>query len=1094
MMHLEKFGRRIKKLSVMLVLCSSAISITTNGRVVASSPGSETNVDNKVVYQGIRVTGNVSDINGDLMPGVTVVIRGSLQGTSTDMNGEFTITVPSDTSVLTFRFVGHTTQELIVGNRRIFNVIMREAATDIEEVLVVAFGTQRKGSDVASISTIAVGDLKIPSSNLTNALSGRMAGLISYQRSGEPGLDNSEFFIRGVTTFGYRQEPLILIDGIELTKDDLARLQVDDIATFSIMKDATATALYGARGANGVIYVTTKEGREGKVKFNFRFENSLSRPTRRVELVDPITYMHMNNEAVLTRIPSNRNPMPPHSPQKIEYTEMGLNPMVFPAVDWYKMLIRDVVNNQRMNISMSGGGNIARYYVAGTYNRDQGNLKVDKRNNFNNNINLNKYVVRSNVNINPMKTMEVIVRLHATMDDYTGPIDGGTNVYRQIMQTSPVDYPAYYEPDEKYKYVDYILFGNEGNGRYVNPYANLVRGYKQYKNALMLTQIEVKQKLDFITPGLNVRSMFNTNRRSNYQIDRGYRPYFFNAAPASYNVNDNTYKLEILNELIGSDYLTSVSSGRKIVTTTYWESAVNYDKNYDKHDVSGLLVFTMRDDTTSDNDFDLQQSLATRNMGLAGRFTYGYDSRYLLELNFGYNGSERFANKERWGFFPSMGLGWIVSNESFWNESLKKIISKFKVKGTYGLVGNDGIGSSSDRFFYLSDVDLNAGAYAHGWGWGSDRINQSYGVNIRRYPNEGITWETSRKSNLGIEVELYKKWEIQVDIYRDYRYNIFMTRADVPGTMGLQSEIKANIGEALSWGYDLSSDYKWNVNKDLWITSRANLTFANNKYLVYEEPDYSMSGAPWRSREGNHTRQTFGYVAERLFVDDAEVANSPSQRNLSNMDVRGGDVKYRSIMGGETITDLDRVPIGYPTTPLINYGFGVSAGYKGFDFSFFFQGSAMSSFWLDHATTSPFHNSNDNSLGNVYTNSNGLTTRATGKNQVLKAYADSYWSESNQNVYALWPRLSESRVGNNAQTSTWFMQNGAFLRLKSVEIGYSLPSKITERFRLTTFRIYYSGSNLLCFSKFKMWDVEMAGNGLGYPIQQVHNIGFNMSF
>ncbi|MDR2038668.1 MAG: TonB-dependent receptor [Bacteroidales bacterium] len=1085
MVHIEQKKKKTTNTLALFILCCVVMLI--NGNALASPPVSEANIENKTVFQGIRVTGSVSDNTGELIPGVNVIVRGSVQGTSTDINGEFNIMVPSDTSVLQFSFMGYETQEVVVGNKRVISVQMREASTSMEEVLVVAFGTQKKESAIASVSTLNVAELKVPSSNLTTALAGRVAGLISYQRSGEPGQDNAEFFIRGVTTFGYKQDPLILIDGVELTKDDLARLQVDDISSFSIMKDATATALYGARGANGVILVTTKEGGEGRTKFNFRFENSLSQPTSKVDLVDPITYMRMNNEAALTRADpeSSFAVTLPHSEQKIINTQDGLNPMVFPAVDWYSMLLKNVVYNQRLNASISGGGNIARYYVAGTYSKDHGNLKVDKRNNFTNNINLNKYVLRSNVNINPIKTMEVIVRLHATMDDYQGPIDGGTNVYQQIMQTSPVDYPPYYEPDAAHENLGYILFGNLGNnGVYVNPYANLMRGYRQYKKALMLAQVELKQKLDFVTQGLNLRTMFNTNRRSEYYINREYIPYYFNAPAASYNVINDTYVLEELNPNQGTDYLRPTGSTKTVITTTYWETALNYDRTFaDKHSASGLLVFTLRDELSSNDEFLLETSLPTRNMGLAGRFTYSFDSRYFIELNFGYNGSERFAKKERWGFFPSVGAGWIISNEAFWNESLKNVISKLKLKATYGLVGNDAIGSETDRFFYLSQVSLNSGNYAHSWGWGSERTTYP-GVMISRYANQGITWETSRKTNVGFELELFKQLEIQLDLYRDYRYNIYMQRSDIPGTMGLQAIPYANVGEALSWGYDLSLDYKWSVTKDLWVTARGNFTYATNEYRVYEEPDYSMVGAPWRSRIGQHTKQNFGYVAERLFVDDAEVANSPDQSNVANgQKVRGGDVKYRSIMGDEKITDLDRVPIGHPTSPKINYGFGISSGYKGFDFSFFFQGSAMSSFWLNHNMTSPFHHSGHTSLGGK-----------RGQNQVLQAYADDYWSEANQNVYALWPRLSESIVNNNAATSTWFMQNGSFLRLKSVEFGYSLPLKLIERIRLTSLRFYYSGTNLLCFSKFKMWDPEMAGNGLGYPIQRVHNFGINMSF
>jgi TonB-linked SusC/RagA family outer membrane protein len=1018
----------------------------------------------------IKVAGTVSDNTGETMPGVSVSIKGATIGAYTDEKGEFSLTAPGDTSVLIFSCIGYKTQEIQIGNRRVLAVTMHEDVAQLGEVTVVAFGKQKKESVLASISTVNPEELKVPSSNLTTALAGRMAGIISYQRSGEPGLDNADFFIRGVTTFGYKKDPLILIDGIELTSSDLARMQVDDISSFSIMKDATATALYGARGANGVILVTTKEGQEGKAKVSIRVENSISSPTTSVKLADPVTYMKMNNEAVKTRDPLGASP---HSLQKIAYTEQGVNPYVYPAVDWYNMLFRETTINRRINANISGGGPIARYYIAGTYNVDNGNLKVDKRNNFNNNISVSKYVLRSNVNVNVTKTTEAIVRLHGTMDDYTGPIDGGSNVYKKVMQTSPVDYPPYFLPDDSHQYAEYILFGNYDNGRYINPYADMTKGYRETKTSLMLAQFELKQKLDFITQGLNIRALFNTNRRQEYGIRRSYTPYYFSIG--SYDPQKDKYTLAPLNNN-GTDYLTTAVDAKDIYTTTYFESALNYDRVFnDTHSVSGLLVFIMRDYLSSLNSGNLQQSLPQRNMGLSGRFTYSYDSRYFTEFNFGYNGSERFSNSERYGFFPSAGLGWMVSNEPFWNEALKSKISKLKFKATYGLVGNDAIGDEDSRFFYLSEVNLNSSTYAYTWGQMFSQTQN--GVVITRYANPSITWETSRKTNLGVELGLFDKTEVQIDVYRDYRYNILMDRVSIPGTMGLQADIQANIGEAISSGIDLSLDYNLSVNKDLWVTTRGNFTYATNEFKVYEEPDYSVV-APWRSRIGYSINQQWGYVAERLFVDDAEVHNSPTQ---TFGEYRGGDIKYVDINGDSQITAMDQVPIGYPTSPEIVYGFGFSSGYKEFDLSCFFQGLARESFWIDTKATAPFINTGD---------FDGLT----GKNQALQVYADSYWSEENRDLYALWPRLSTTIINNNNQRSTWFMRDGSFLRLKTLELGYTLPDKWIRKLGMTSFRLYYSGVNLLCFSRFKLWDPEMAGNGLGYPIQRVHNIGINLSF
>jgi TonB-linked SusC/RagA family outer membrane protein len=460
-------------------------------------------------------------------------------------------------------------------------------------------------------------------------------------------------------------------------------------------------------------------------------------------------------------------------------------------------------------------------------------------------------------------------------------------------------------------------------------------------------------------------------------------------------------------------------------------------------------------------------------MGLSGRFTYSYDSRYFGEFNFGYNGSERFAKKERFGFFPAIGFAWFASNEDFFGERFKKTFSKLKFKGTYGLVGNDAIGDVNDRFFYLSEVDMNASSRSYVFG--QDFQYSQNGVSISRYANDLITWETAAKLNLGVEVGLFNKWEVMVDLYREHRKNILMERASIPTTMGLQASPQANLGEAIGKGIDFSVDYNQIFDNGWWITARANMTYAVAEFEFYEDVDNSST--PWLNRVGQPISQQFGYVAERLFVDEYEVNNSPVQTFSEYM---GGDIKYRDINDDGMISTLDQVPIGYPTEPESIYGFGFSAGFKNLDFSCFFQGLARDSFWIDAGKTSPFIDTDGNSA-------------VVSKNALLKVYADDHWSEADRNIYALWPRLSDKHYSNNTQRNTWFMRDGSFLRLKSVELGYSLPDNFLRRFEVRDLRFYVSGTNLLTFSKFKLWDPEMAGNGLGYPIQKVFNIGIQVS-
>lgn len=1004
----------------------------------------------------VVIAGEVTSADGTPLPGVNIIIKGTTVGTTTNAQGKYLIDA-SESDVLVFSFIGFESQEITVGSQREINIVLQEGGELLEEVTVVAFGTQKKQSVVSSITAIKPSELRVPSSNLTTALAGRLAGVISYQRSGEPGVDNADFFIRGVTTFGYTASPLILIDGLEMTSEDLARMQPDDIASFSILKDASATSLYGARGANGVIMVTTKEGKEGKAQISIRYEKSISSPTQNVELADPVSYMRLHNEAVLTR---DRLGQLPYSHEKIESTEAGLHPILYPATDWHEMLFKKQTTNDRFNMNIGGGGKVARYYIAATFNQDNGVLKVDPRNNFNSNINLKKYLLRSNTNIAVTSSTEAVVRLHATFDDYTGPLDGGADLYNKVMHTNPVFFPPTYPPDENNKFTLHPLFGNYENASHLNPYADLMRGYKDYATSLMLAQFEAKQNLDFLLKGLKVRGMYSTTRYSSFDVQRAYNPFYYNIA--NYDKDTDEYVLFPLNEELGTEYLDYTEGAKEISALTYMEAAAYYDQKFKDHSVGGLLVFYRRNKLVG-NAGTLQNSLAFRNMGLSGRATYGYKDRYFLEANFGYNGSERFSKKNRYGFFPSFGAGWIVSNEGFW-DSFKGFMPYLKFRVSHGLVGNDAIGSPTDRFFHLSQVNMDDPAKA--WTFGSEFQNTKNGITVTRYANEDITWEISEKSNLGLETNFKDAVFLNVDVYKEHRTNILMNRAFVPSTLGLQSEPKANVGEARGKGIDISLDVEHNSIRGWWFISRANFTYATSEFEVYEEPDYSAT--PWKSRIGHSLGQSWGYVAERLFVDEYEVNNSPQQAP----DAMAGDIKYKDINDDGVINELDQVPIGFPTTPEIIYGFGFSTGYKNFDLSCFFQGLGRESFWVNPVSTAPF----------------------AGNTALLKVYEESHWSEEDRDLYALWPRFSPTINSNNTATSTWFMRNGSFLRLKNVEVGYSLPDNLIKRVGFSKVRLYAAGVNLMTFSSFKLWDPEMAGNGLGYPIQKVINFGAQVSF
>ena len=1038
-----------KKIAMTLALILSTVAAVAQTKTVKG-----------VIYE---------EETGEPMPGATVSVEGSTRGVMTDLDGSFELTGVKPTDKLKFECLGKETQVLQVGTMTNFVVKLKNAANELDEVTVVAFGKQRKESVIGSISTVDVKTLKVPSSNLTTALAGNVAGVIAYQRTGEPGQDNADFFVRGITTFGANTSPLILIDNIELTSTDLARLQPDDIESFSIMKDATATALYGARGANGVIFVTTKRGQEGPAKIFARVETSISAPTDVVELADPVTYMKSYNEAISTRDPLGELM---YTYDKIEQTgKPGANRLIYPANDWYDMLFKDFATSYRANVSARGGGKIATYYVSGAYTEDTGVLKVDKRNSFNNNIDDKNYTLRSNVDINVTPTTKLAVRLTGNFRDYQGPLNGGSDVYRQIMHSDPVLFPAYYPVDDEHVGIQHIMFGNYEDGSYINPYANLVKGYKNYQRSQMIAAVQLEQDLKFITKGLSFMTLFNLTRLSEFTVNRQFNPYWYRLD--RYDSYTGEYHVNRINEN-GTDYLTYSESGKTVKNTMYSETRLNYNRSFGKHDVTGLLVLTASESLTA-NAGSLQLSLPSRNAGLSGRFTYGFDKRYFIEYNFGYNGSERFHKSHRWGFFPSAGLAWMMSNEK-WFKPLSKVVSNLKLRYSYGLVGNDNIGSSSNRFYYLSEMSMNNSGLGASFG---ETRNVSYnGIGVVRYANEAITWEKSYKSNYALELGLFKKLDIIAEYFTEHRTDIFMQRADIPNTMGLQAAVYGNIGQARTKGIDIQADYKQAWSNGLWASARANFTYSSGKYDVYEEPTYPES---YRQHAGRSIRQTWGYIAERLFIDDEDAANSPSQAAFGSQ-YGGGDIKYTDVNGDGVITNADMVPIGYPTSPEIIYGFGVSLGHKGFDVSVFFQGLGRESFWID-ATSA--YSTKYNKYGTAPFVNNG---------QLLKAYSDSHWSEDNRDIYALYPRYSAYENHNNTQVSTWWMRDGSFVRLKQMEFGYTLPQKLTNKIHIDNLRVYFQGNNLLCWSKFKLWDPELAGEGFNYPIQRTFNIGVNVTF
>lgn len=1014
-----------------------------------------------------KISGTVKEaVNGAAIPDVTINVKDKENTTKSNANGEFSIDALVGDS-LVFTFVGKKTVTHVVGQNNIIEILMTEDDSLLGEVTIVAFGKQKKSSLVSAIQSVNVSELKAPVTNLTSSFAGRIPGIISYTPTGEPGADNATFFIRGVTTFGYKTSPLILIDGFESTTDNLARLQPDDIESFSILKDASATVLYGARGANGIILVNTKSGREGPVAVNARVDVNVTTPTRTTELLDGVDYMRLYNN---TRI--SRDPVlgAYYSEQKIQSTAKGDNPMIYPNINWYKTLFNQATTNTKANINLSGGGQVATYYVSAGFDKETGLLKVDKRNNFNNNIDISRFFIRSNVIFKLTPTTTLDTRIQGRFERYNGPYASAGSIFGMVMNSNPVDFPAVYLPDSLNEFTQHSLFGNTyvSGSLKSNPYAEMVKGYEDRNENTITAQATLMQDLKFITKGLKFQGRVSANTWSKYSSRRTYNPFFYDLE--SFNQITGEYKLFPLNQTSGSAYLGNVIPGRDADADFYTEGRLNWDRRFDLHNVGAMVVGMMQEKLlTSGNSTSIYETLPERNMGVSGRITYDYDNRFFFEHAFGYNGSEKFAGEKKFGYFPSFGVGWMISNEPYWKLS-PDYISSFKVRATWGLVGNDAISGRSGRFFYLSDIRLGGRPYR----WGASFMNAYDGYSINRYANADITWEISEKWNFGTDIGFFNEaLRIQADFYTDTRSNIYMVRENFPSTAGLEAPISGNVGKVVSKGFEASADYQHSFNKDFWLSGRINYTYAINKYLELDEKDYPDA---YLKRLGHNINQQWGLIAERLFVDDKEIENSPLQDFGRYM---AGDIKYKDINGDGVINGNDRVPMGYPTIPEVQYGFGLSTGYKDFDFSFFFQGNARVSFFINAG------------VGGGSENNEGIAPFANRRN-ALAIIAEDHWSETNPNVHAFWPRLSTDPLDNNIQQSSWWLRDGSFLRLKSLEAGYS--PKWANRLGLKQgSRIYVSTVNLFVLSSFKLWDPEMGRTGLGYPPNKRYNVGIQIS-
>ena len=997
----------------------------------------------------------ISSADNQPIVGANIYVEGTNVGTTTDAGGNYKLTVPASAKTVTVSFLGYDTKKISVRDIHLFKLItLADASNKLEDVVVVGFGVQKKESLVGAVQSVKPSDLQTSSSNLSTSFSGKIAGVIAVQKSGEPGADGANFWIRGISTFGSGQSPLLILDGVEITNQMLNNIPPETIESFSVLKDATATALYGSRGANGVMIITTKNGRDSeKMTINLRAEFGASAPTRVPKVADGITYMETFNEARTTR-----GEKPYYSNEKIMGTKLGLDPYVYPNVDWYDMLFKDCTFNQNFNFNMTGGAKKIDYFLNASVYNENGIMRKPEASKFDTNINAQKYLFQANVSADATKTTRVSLKMNTQLHYRHAPIQSVSDLFAYAMTGMPCEFPATLPGEESDTFVRFGTNNAWNSGFFTNPYAQLCRGYGDQFRGHFTSALTVNQNLDFITKGLSATGMATFYNRVYSAVYRSFTPFMYQLT--DYNIDEaSNYSYTSNSTNTGTTYL-GTTRGKDGYRELAFQAKIDYARTFGKHDVGATIVYMQKERNMNISDEQEYAALPYRQQGLAGRVTYGFDKRYLFEANFGYNGSENFAAGKRFGFFPSVAVGWVISNEPFW-KGIKEQVNLFKLRASYGLVGNDVISKDyADRFPYLTTVDMGQGYDVYI----GNNFERKYGPILSVYGNPNATWEESRKLDIGVEIGLFDSLNIIFDWFKEKRSGIFMQRTSLPSTFGMSGITPwANIGKVDNSGVDISVDYNKAFSKDLILSLRGTFTYAHNEIVEMDEPKYKWA---YQYKAGHPINSIQCLIAEGLFRDEEEIASSPSQDiYATTYPIRPGDVKYRDLNDDKIIDDNDMCWTGNPTVPEIIYGFGFSLKYKGFDCSAFFQGQGKVSILMY--------------------NYHPFATAATPGSGLMQWIADEHWSEDDPNPKALYPRLSPLWNDNNTKASTLYVRNGKMLRLKTAEIGYTYKKM----------RVYVSGTNLLTFAPFKYWDPEKgSGNGLGYPLQRTYNLGFQFNF
>jgi TonB-linked SusC/RagA family outer membrane protein len=996
------------------------------------------------------ISGVVIDDNNKPMSGVSVGVSGSPTMTSTDANGRYKIVVDSDSSVLVFSYIGYASQEVPVGNQSYINIRLKPGqGKDLEEVAVVAFGKQRKISLVGAQSSVNVSELKQPTADLSSMLAGRISGVIGVQRSGEPGKSSADVWIRGIATFGAGNSasPLILVDGVER---DFNNIDPEDVESFTILKDASGTAVYGVRGANGVVLVKTKSGKVGKPQVFVDYNEGVNTFTKLPKMMDGISYMYLANEAKTTR---NQSPM--YSQEYIDKTASGLDPMVYPNVDWLDAVLNKTGHIRRANINASGGVQNAQYYVSLSYYNESSFMKTADLEKYNSSLKYNRYNFTTNLNLKLTKTTKLDVNLKGYFSNLNGPALSTQDIFQSAMDAAPVIYPVMYPGG----YVP----GISPNGGFRNPYADLTtRGFSSNNTNEINSNVRLTQDLSELAPGLNITAMAAFDNHNEQNINRGKREntYFVNMKypylpDGTLNINLATPSYTSPNPTL--DY-NRTNTGSRLF---YTEGAVNYDRGFDRHHVTALALAYAS--SKQDAFGDYLTSIPERYVGLAGRVMYSYDDRYFAEFNLGYNGSELFSPEKRYGVFPAGGIGWVISNENFF-AGWKRAISFLKVRYSNGMVGLGSVNDGNLRFLYLDKMNSSAPGYSFG------NFTGVTGIGIDRY-SSNVSWATSNKQDIGLEVKtLGNQLSVIVDAFKEHRKGIFLQRASNVAFMGLTTQQYGNLGVVDNKGIDATVEYNTKIGR-VSFGVRGNITYNKDKLLKNDMPPQDY---PWMNQTGHNILARTGYIADGLFVDQKDIDDHPVPGGDKTY-IMPGDIRYRDLNGDNKIDNKDVATIGRGDVPSTVYGLGFNVGYAGFSLTVFFQGVANADRYIGGDGISPF----------------------TAEQSNVFAVAQDRWTPEHPNQHALYPRLAYGNAlnFNNYQTSSWWVKDIGFVRLKTAQLSYNLPTSFLNRLGVKNAAIYCQGINLLTFSKFKLWDPELnTNNGNTYPNVRTITAGLNLKF